>query len=55
MAKEIENVMITFQVVPNSEVAPNSYQLVGWHMACGIEIEDVHRTACLPCILDLWE
>ena len=43
--KEIENVKISFQIIPNGEKAPNGYQYVNGHMVFDIIMEDFHRKA----------
>ena len=45
--KEMENVMIAFQIIPNGERPPNGYQYVNCLMVFDIKRDDFQRMAFL--------
>ena len=45
IAKEMENVKDKFQVIPNSEKAPDGYQFVNCHMVFDLKMEEFRRRA----------
>ena len=47
IAKEMKNVRIAFDILPNGESAPNGYKQIRCHMIFDIKIEDFRRKARL--------
>ena len=45
IVKEMENMKVTFQAIPNGEKVLNGYQCVNRHMVFDIQMEDFHREA----------
>ena len=45
--KEMENVKIAFQIIPDGKKPPNGFQYVNCHMVFDIKMEDLQRKALL--------
>ena len=45
--KEIENVKITFQIIPEGEKPPTGSQYINCDIVFDIKMKDFHRKACL--------
>ena len=44
--KEMKNVKIAFQTIPEGKKPPNGFQYINCHMAFDIKMEDFHKKAC---------